>query len=528
MALFYIVHLEALKLDLKGLPRLNPKPWHRSLISFVMSFFGMVLITAAVYYGIGWTKDVFGNAATYVLGVALLVIYLALVAYASRLPDLDENPQFDVLPEAAPTIKAGLYYLLPVVVLVWCLAVERLSPDLSAFWATLFLMLVAVTHRPLKSFFRKSGDLGTMAKRGVLDVWDGLIGGARNMIGIGVATAAAGIVVGTVTLTGIGLVMTEFVGYISGGNLMLVLIFTAMISLLLGMGLPTTANYIVVSTLMAPVIVSLGAQNGLVVPLIAVHMFVFYFGILADDTPPVGLAAYAAAAIARSDPIRTGIQGFTYDIRTAILPFMFIFNNELLLIGVNSFWHFVLVFVSAVIAMMAFASGTQGYFVTRCRWYETVALLLVAFTLFRPGFWMDMIEPAYKLEPGTQVMQAVDEVASGGSLRLRVVGDTIEGKHVDKIVILPMGKKDDPAKRLAHAGLFVSQQDGKLMVNNVGFGSTAQKYGIGYGWEIKSVQVKTNRPHKQWMFIPAFLLLGLIAWLQNQRRKRDKLTAVAA
>ncbi|WP_455385908.1 TRAP transporter permease [Acidihalobacter prosperus] len=528
MALFYIVHLEALKLDLKGLPRLNPKPWHRSLISFVMSFFGMVLITAAVYYGIGWTKDVFGNAATYVLGVALLVIYLALVAYASRLPDLDENPQFDVLPEAGPTIKAGLYYLLPVVVLVWCLAVERLSPDLSAFWATLFLMLVAVTHRPLKAFFRKSGDLGAMAKRGVIDVWDGLIGGARNMIGIGVATAAAGVVVGTVTLTGIGLVMTEFVGYISGGNLMLVLIFTAMISLLLGMGLPTTANYIVVSTLMAPVIVSLGAQNGLVVPLIAVHMFVFYFGILADDTPPVGLAAYAAAAIARSDPIRTGVQGFTYDIRTAILPFMFIFNNELLLIGVHSFWHFLLVFVSAVIAMMAFASGTQGYFVTRSRWYETVALLLVAFTLFRPGFWMDMIEPAYKLEPGTQVMQAVDEVASGGSLRLRVVGDTIEGKHVDKIVILPMGKKDDPAKRLAHAGLFVSQQDGKLTVNNVGFGSAAQKYGIGYGWEIKSVQVKTNRPHKQWMFIPAFVLLGLIAWLQNQRRKRAKLNAVAA
>ena len=527
MALFYIVHLEALKLDLKGLPRLNPKPWHRSLISFVMSFFGMVLITAAVYYGIGWTKGVFGHAAVYVLGVALLAAYLALVAYASRLPDLDENPQFDVLPEAGPTIKAGLYYLLPVVVLVWCLAVERLSPDLSAFWATLFLMLVAVTHRPLKSFFRNSGDLGAMAKRGVLDVWDGLIGGARNMIGIGVATAAAGIVVGTVTLTGIGLVMTEFVGYISGGNLMLVLIFTAMISLLLGMGLPTTANYIVVSTLMAPVIVSLGAQNGLVVPLIAVHMFVFYFGILADDTPPVGLAAYAAAAIARSDPIRTGVQGFIYDIRTAILPFMFIFNNELLLIGVNSFWHFAMVFVSAVIAMMAFASGTQGYFVTRCRWYETVALLLVAFTLFRPGFWMDTIEPAYKLEPGTQVMQAVNEVASGGSLRLRMVGDTIEGKHIDKIVILPMGKKDTSAKRLAHAGLFVSQQDGKLIVNNVGFGSTAQKYGIGYGWEIKSVQVKTDRPHKQWMFIPAFLLLGLIAWLQNQRRKRDKLTAVA-
>ena len=161
------------------------------------------------------------------------------------------------------------------------------------------------------------------------------------MIGIGVATSAAGIVVGTVTLTGIGLVMTEFVEFISGGNLMLILIFTAVISLLLGMGLPTTANYIVVSSLMAPVIVDLGAQSGLIVPLIAVHLFVFYFGILADDTPPVGLAAFAAAGISGGDPIRTGIQGFTYDIRTAILPFMFIFNTELLIIGVVNWFHLI-------------------------------------------------------------------------------------------------------------------------------------------------------------------------------------------
>jgi len=528
MALFYIVHLEAVKMDLKGLPRLHPKPWHRSLLGFVMSFLGMVLLSGAVYYGVGWTKNVFGSAATWVLGAALLVAYLALVAYAARLPDLDENPQFDVLPDPGPTIKSGLYYLLPVVVLVWCLAVERLSPDLSAFWATVFLMLVALTHRPLKAFFRKGGDVAAMARRGTVDVWDGLIGGARNMIGIGVATAAAGIVVGTVTLTGIGLVMTEFVGYISGGNLILVLLFTALISLLLGMGLPTTANYIVVSTLMAPVIVNLGSQSGLVVPLIAVHMFVFYFGILADDTPPVGLAAYAAAAIARSEPIRTGVQGFVYDIRTAILPFMFIFNNELLLIGVHSVWHFLMVFVSALIAMMAFASGTQGFFITRCRWYETVGLLLVAFTLFRPGFWMDMVQPAYRLDTGSKVLDVAKALPSGSSIRIRVVGDTIEGNHVDKIVVLPLGKQTDPVRRLAHAGLFVTQDGDKLRVNNVGFGTPAQKLGISYGWEITSVQVKTHRPAKQWMFIPAFVLLGIIAWSQNRHRKRRDLAAVAA
>ena len=122
------------------------------------------------------------------------------------------------------------------------------------------------------------------------------------MIGIAIATAAAGIIVGTVSLTGIGLVMTEVVETMSAGNIIAMLVLVAVICLILGMGMPTTANYIVVSTLMAPVVVELGARDGLVVPLIAVHMFVFYFGLMADVTPPVGLAAYAAAAI--SAPIR--------------------------------------------------------------------------------------------------------------------------------------------------------------------------------------------------------------------------------
>ena len=145
-----------------------------------------------------------------------------------------------------------------------------------------------------------------------------MIAGSRNMIGIGVATAAAGVIIGTISLTGAHQVIGEFVEYLSGGSLMLMLFLVAVMSLILGMGLPTTANYIVVSSLMAPVIVSLAEANGLAIPLIAAHLFVFYFGILADDTPPVGLAAFAAAAISRGDPIKTGIQGFAYDIRTAL------------------------------------------------------------------------------------------------------------------------------------------------------------------------------------------------------------------
>jgi TRAP-type uncharacterized transport system fused permease subunit len=228
---------------------------------------------------------------------------------------------------------------------------------------------------------------------GLDDVKNGLIQGARNMISVGVATATAGIIVGVVTITGLVGRFIILIDTISMGNVVLLLIFTAMTSLLLGMGMPTTANYIIMATLTAPVIIQLGADAGLVFPLIAAHLFVFYFGILADDTPPVGLAAYAGAAIARSDPIQTGIQGFTYDLRTAILPFIFLFNTELLMIkGVteagNPIWisdpiRIGWVFFSGLIAMFAFASFLQGHLVTRLNLVERLILVVVAASTFK-------------------------------------------------------------------------------------------------------------------------------------------------
>ncbi|MCP4283229.1 MAG: TRAP transporter permease, partial [Gammaproteobacteria bacterium] len=343
--------------------------------------------------------------------------------------------------------------------------------------------------------------------------------GARNMIGIGVATAAAGIIVGTITLTGIGQVMIEFVELISGGNLILALIFTAAICIVLGMGLPTTANYIVVSSLMAPVVVALGASNGLIVPLIAVHMFVFYFGILADDTPPVGLAAFAAAAIAKSDPIKTGIQGFMYDIRTGILPFLFIFNTQLLLIGIGSWIELIIVIVSATMAMLLFAAATQGYWLTRSRIWESAAILLVAFTLFRPGYWWDKVyEPMHELA-ATEISATAEKVAVDGDLQMTVAGENVDGKFVEKAVLLPLGPAGSGADRLSHAGLELREEGGKILVDNVVFGSAAQTAGIDFDWEVINIKVEAERPPKQLMFIPALILLALIAALQRRRLK---------
>jgi len=527
IALLYMVHLEACKLGMEGLERLHKPTMLQRLLTWVIMLLGLAVLTLIVYYGIGWTKDVFGDAAPWILTPVLLAIYVGLIGYAARFPDLEEASDDDmtVLPPLGRTVKTGLHFLLPVVLLLWCLTVERFSPQLSAFWATAFMLFIVITQQPLKNTFRKQGEVLKALRNGGLDVIHGLATGSRNMIGIGVATATAGIVVGTVTLTGVGLVMTQFVEFISGGNLVLMLIFTAIISLILGMGLPTTANYIVVSTLMAPVIVTLGAQNGLIVPLIAVHLFVFYFGILADDTPPVGLAAYAAAAISGGDPIRTGVQGFTYDIRTAILPFMFIFNTQLLLIGLTGWFDLLVTILSAVTAMLVFAAATQGYWLTRTRWWETAFLLLITFTLFRPGFWWDMVYPPVEYRPGTEIMEYVETIPAGESIVVKASGMAVNGDEVSTYLTLPLPAAETPEARLSESGLGLSQQGDQMVVDFVTYGSAAENAGLYFGWTVDALEVPLDRPPKELMFIPAVMLLGLVGFTQVRRRNRERMEA---
>ncbi|MBF0445295.1 MAG: DUF3394 domain-containing protein, partial [Magnetococcales bacterium] len=291
------------------------------------------------------------------------------------------------------------HFLLPVFLLIYTLVIERQSAGLAAFNAIMMVMVIMVMQKPILAFIYKTSIYNGF-RQGFSDLYFGLIDGARYMIPIALATAAAGLVVGTITLTGLGQRLMEVIEIISMGNLLLVLVFTAITSLILGMGLPTTANYIVMASLTAPIVVQLGGESGLIIPAIAAHLFVFHFGILADDTPPVGLAAYAAAAIAHADPIKTGIQGFTYDMRTAILPFMFIFNTDLILIQgiepggsamqasswiwIDSWIAWLGLFCLATLAMFAFVSAIMGWNAGPATWWERITLLLICLGLFRP------------------------------------------------------------------------------------------------------------------------------------------------
>jgi TRAP transporter 4TM/12TM fusion protein len=302
----------------------------------------------------------------------------------------------DELPGFFATLKKGIAYLLPIGVLLFELLILRHSPELAAFKAIIVLVVVII-YREIAAAYRKKESLVNAIKKSFNILIQGLINGSRNMIPVALATAAAGIIVGIVSM-GIGGMITQIVESIASGNVFLLLIITAAASLLLGMGLPTTATYIVMASLTAPIIVQVSTVYGFFVPLIAAHLFCFYFGILADDTPPVGLAAYAAAAIAKSEPIPTGIQGFFYDLRTAVIPFMFIFNTDLILYGIDSWPLGILIFAMAVLAAFSFTSALQGFFITKNKWYEVPLFLAAALILFNPG----VISGLLKLSPGNK------------------------------------------------------------------------------------------------------------------------------
>jgi len=349
---------------------------------------GAAAFIIAEFLGLAYTDVIM--AAAIPAFVSYFALFYIVHLEAKKLGIKGEDPS--KLQRAFDIFKSGIHYIVPIFFLMYTLIILRQSPQMAAFNAIFFMMLIMVLQRPAYAFLEKRALTTEVWISGFVDIGHGMINGAKNMVPIAIATAVAGIVVGSVTLTGIGLILAEVIEELSGGYILAVLLLTAVVSLILGMGLPTTANYIVMAALTAPVIMSLAGDLGYVIPAIAAHLFVFYFGILADDTPPVGMAAYAAAGIAKSDPIKTGLQGFAYDIRTAILPFAFFFNNKLLLIeGVDAadpnnpaLWQWItnpgeigLIFITAAAGMFAFSSATQGWVLTKTSGVERLLLLAI-------------------------------------------------------------------------------------------------------------------------------------------------------
>lgn len=531
IGLMYIVHLEAVKLGLEGSERSSRAlPLAHKLGGVIAGFLGFGLLGIVTNLLFGWTQSI-APATTIPAAMLLFVtIYLVTLKIAAKSKDLGDlladDPSIHDIP-AREILVQGLHFLVPIVVLLWCVLIERLSPALSAFWGTMAILFVILTQDPIKALFRGQSWTGEQWVGGLKAAISGMIQGAENMISIGVATAAAGLIIGTVSLTGAHQVIGELVEVLSGGSLILMLLLVAVMCLILGMGLPTTANYIVVSSLMAPVIVSVGAQSGLIVPLIAVHLFVFYFGILADDTPPVGLAAFAAAAISQGDPIRTGLQGFAYDIRTAILPFIFIFNTDLLLIDVTVLQG-VIIFIVAAAAMMLFGAATQGFWIVKSRWWETATLLLIAFTLVRPGYWIDQIQEPWS---SLAISEAtLDQANLDGQVRLTIEGPDFD--NPDQLTQLVLLIQADSANTLAsaldQAGVLARAEQASILLDEPFPGTenfqTMQRFDFYGDTPVEIIDIameQTHRLTKEWMYLPALFLLLIVGWSQRTRRSKE-------
>ncbi len=535
IALVYIVHLEALKKDMRSLG--EGSSLARMALNFAIGFAVFGAGFTALVYLINGLDAVLPDLTGPICMIALAAVYVWLVAIAARQTDLDpetlEAEAEDIkLPKVEDVWKTGLHYILPILVLVWFLMVEQQSPAKSAFYATALMLFIIITQKPLKAVFRKGESIAARTREGFMDLVDGLIAGARNMIGIGVATAAAGIIVATVTKTPIGTELAGLVEQLSGGILIIMLVLIGLFSLVLGMGLPTTANYIVVSSLMASVVVSLGAQEGLIIPLIAAHLFVFYFGIMADVTPPVGLASFAAAAVSGGDPIKTGFIAFFYSLRTVALPFLFIYNPTLILYGVDlttfmGIAHAVFVFIVATFAMLLFAAATQGYFLARSNLLESAALLLVAFTFFVPNFWLNQVQPRFLEESPDNFAQVLAEAPAELRLRLKISGpDFNTGNEAETTVSLTVPEGDQQT-RMNETGIMLQQGMEGAALQEPMFGTELQEKLSDFDFysdqPVRISQVlapNTDRLPAQIFYLPALLLLGLVIVLQRRRQTK--------
>ena len=441
-----------------------------------------------------------------------IISYIALF-YISHLEALKLNlkgmDDADV-PNLRKTFLSGIHFLIPIFVLIYTLVYLRFTASYSIFYATITLILVNLINLIIKNNYSKDS-----FKEWFNQTIVGFEKGALNMVAVGIAIATAGIIVGAVGSTGLSTNLIIVIESIAKDNVTILLFLTIILCLLLGMGLPTTANYVVVASLMATVLVDVGNASGFIFPLIAVHLFVFYFGLMADVTPPVGLASYAAAGISGGDPLRTGVQAFWYSLRTGILPIVFLFNHELLLIGIENIWHGLVVIITSLIGILVFTSATQGWFVNRLKWYEIIIFLIISISLLSPDFVLNKFYPKYNYEEISKINSL--KLDSGKEIQIKVTRPSLYGERY-KLFVISKNTFEDHFT-LEDYGITLLAQDEKIIVDNLKWNGEAKKNGFEMGDYISEFKIENSaRPSKNIVY-PIALILLVICGYFNIRRK---------
>jgi len=446
-----------------------------------------------------------------------VISYIALF-YISHLEALKLNlkgmEEKDV-PHLKKTFLAGLHFLIPIFVLIYLLVVLRFTASYSIFYATIALILVNLVNKLFTS--RKESNFKEALKIWFNQTIVGFQKGAINMVAVGIAIATAGVIVGAVGSTGLSTNLIIVIESIAKDNVVILILLTIVLCLLLGMGLPTTANYVVVASLMSMVLVDVGNASGYIFPLIAVHLFVFYFGLMADVTPPVGLASYAAAGISGGDPLRTGVQAFWYSLRTAILPIVFLFNHELLLIGIENIWHALLVIITSLIGILVFTAATQAWFINKMRWYEIIVFLLISLSFLRPDYVMDKFYPKFEYSPLQINNLEMVTLKPDHDVHIKVTRRTEYGERY-KLFVIEKNSFDENYS-LENYGISLVDEEGKTIIDTLNWKGLAKKDGMQMGDIITEFKIENlDRPNKAIVY--PFALLFLIGFgFLNYRRK---------
>lgn len=326
---------------------------------------GAAAFIMAQFLGVSYWEIVVAAAIPATLYFVSIMAMVHFRAGKRRMARLDPSQ----LPKAGEVLRKGWHLLLPIVALIVFLALGY-SPTMAVFWSIVALVV-----------FSWLGDKEhRMTPQRILDA---LISGGFGAIEVAAACACSGIVIGVIAITGVGLAFSSFVLSLSGGILPLALILTMIGSIILGMGVPTTAQYIITSTLAAPALAQMG------VPMMSAHLFCLYFGVLADVTPPVALATYAASGIARSNPMKTGFTALVTAVAGFLVPFMFVYNPYLLLQG--DILHILLGCFTALIGILGLSAGVQGYLVNDLNIFERILLLGVPFLIIYPTLTTNVI-----------------------------------------------------------------------------------------------------------------------------------------
>ena len=429
-----------------------------------------------------------------------------LEALKLNLKGMDEND----VPHLKKTFFSGLHFLIPIFVLIYLLVYMRLTASYSIFYATIALISVNLINK-----LTKQSNIKDAFKMWFNQTVVGFEKGAINMVAVGIAIATAGVIVGAVGSTGLSTNLIIVIESVAKDNVIILILLTIVLCLLLGMGLPTTANYVVVASLMSMVLVDVGNASGFIFPIIAVHLFVFYFGLMADVTPPVGLASYAAAGISGGDPLKTGVQAFWYSLRTGILPIVFLFNHELLLIGVENIWHALLVIITSLLGILIFTSATQRWFFDKLRWYEIIIFLVVSISFLSPEFILNKFYPKYEYADLNKI-QLVN-LEKNRDVHIKVTRFSEYGERYKLFVINK--NTFDQQFNLEKYGLTLIKQDNKVIVDNLKWNGLAKKSGFEMDDSITELKIENlDRPSKNYVYPVALIIFGIFGYLNFKRK----------